>query len=151
MAQSTKKWILCNHSRTACCQGNLRIICPGQWRLHNCLCAIFKLLSRVRPLALISHYNVPRYILKVINCHELSDIISYLKFGRLKVSPSALAIVLFTHFHFLLLFGERTEEGMQREIKSLRSLLGAKVNTRQVTTKGSIFTLIKIKVPLIPL
>lgn len=89
IAESTKKQILWNHATTARCQGSLRVICIGQWRLHNCPCAIFKPLSWVRPLALISHYNVLRYILKVINCHGPSDIISYLKLWRLRVSPSA--------------------------------------------------------------
>lgn len=45
--------------------------------------------------------------------------------------------VLLNHSHITLLFGEVTEVGMQREIKSFRSLSGAKINTRQVTAKGS--------------
>lgn len=49
-----------------------------------------------------------------------------------------LPIVLFVTSHITPLLGEMTEEGTQREIKSLRSLLDAKVNARQVTVKGSI-------------
>lgn len=48
-----------------------------------------------------------------------------------------LLLVLFVTSHITPLLGEMREEGTQREIKSLRSLLDAKVNARQVTAKGS--------------
>lgn len=89
IAERTKKQLPWSRATAACCQGSLRVICTGQGRLHNCPWAIFKSLSWGRPLALISHYNVLSYILKVINCHGPSDIISYLKLWRLRVSPSA--------------------------------------------------------------
>lgn len=53
--------------------------------------------------------------------------------------PVLLPVVLFIHSHITPLFGEMTEE-IQREIKSLRSFLGAKVNTRLYR-----FILIKIQ------